>query len=137
MNWKKFWIGLVVVYLVGQVLSILIHAVWLGETYSSLSSVWRPEADLVSKQWIMMVTAAVFSFFFCYVFVRGREGKGVAEGVRYGVVIGLFVGIPQAYNFYALLPIPYSLALKWFLSGIVSTMILGAIFAAIYKPKSL
>jgi len=46
------------------------------------------------------------------------EGKGLAEGARYGVIIGLFFGISQAYDSYVIYPIPYSLALKWFLSGL-------------------
>ena len=135
MNWKRFWIGFLVVYVAYQVLGILTHEVWLGETYGSLAEVWRPETELVAKRWIFFVTSAVFTFFFCYIFVQGCERKGWAEGARYGAIIGLFYAIPQAYESYALLPIPYSLALKWFLSGLVGSIILGVVFAAVYRPE--
>ena len=133
-NWKKFWIAFIVVYIVNQVMSFLIHAVWLGETYGSLAEIWRPEAEMMSMQWIMFVTAAFFCFFFVYLWAKGCEGKGVAEGARYGVIIGLFVGVFSAYDWYVILPIPYSLALKWFLAGMVSMIILGIVAALVYKP---
>ncbi len=47
MNWKEFWIGCVVVYIVYQILGLLIHQVWLGETYASLAEVWQPETEPV------------------------------------------------------------------------------------------
>jgi len=133
-DWKKLWIAFVAVYVVGQILGYLIHQVWLGATYASLASVWRPEAEMMSRMWIMFVTSAFFSFFFCYVFARGYEGKGLAEGARYGVIIGLFFGISNAYDQYVVYPIPYSLALKWFLSGLAYCVVAGLVAAAAYKP---
>ena len=136
LNWKKLWITVAVIYVVNQVMGYLIHAVWLGETYASLAHIWRPEAEMMAKQWIMFVTAAVYCFFFVYLFAKGCEGKGVAEGVRFGAIIGLFVGVFSAYDWYVILPIPYSLALKWFLSGMVVTIIMGIVAALVYKPRS-
>jgi uncharacterized membrane protein len=133
-DWKKLLIAFVAVYVVGQILGYLIHQVWLAPTYASLASVWRPAADMGSKMWIMFVTSAVWSFFFCYVFARGYEGKGLAEGVRYGAIIGLFFGISQAYDSYVIYPIPYSLALKWFLSSLAFCVVTGVVAAALYKP---
>ncbi len=133
MNWKKLLMAFVGVYIVNQILTILVHAVWLGPTYGALAEVWRPEAELTAKSWIMFVTSAFFCFFFCYIYARGVEGKGIGEGVRYGAIIGLFVGVQQAYDWYAILPIPYSLAFKWFVSGMAVTIILGIVVAMIYK----
>jgi hypothetical protein len=131
-DWTKLLIAFVAVFVVSQVCNYLIHGQWLSATYQSLASVWRP--DMESKRWIMFVAGAVFAFFFCYVFARGYEGKGIAEGARYGAIIGLFFGVPQAYDSYVIYPIPYSLALKWFVSGLVVTVILGIVAAAVYKP---
>ncbi len=134
MNWKRLLISSIAVYVVAQILGFLIHQVWLAPTYGELASVWRPEADMMSKMWIMFVTSAVYCFFFCYIFARGYEGKGVMEGVRFGAVIGLFVGVFSAYDWYVILPIPYSLALKWFISGFVTSIVLGVVASLTYKP---
>ena len=133
-DWKKLLIAFVAVFVVGQVLGYMIHVVWLAPTYQSLASVWRPEADMQSKMWIMFVTGAFWSFFFVYVFSRGYEGMGLVEGARYGAIIGLFFGISQSYDSYVIYPIPYSLALKWFLSGLAYCVVLGIVAAALYKP---
>jgi len=43
----------------------------------------------------------------------------------------------MAYGTYAMIAIPYSLAVKWFLLGIVQYVIMGTVAAAVYgKPKS-
>ena len=133
-DWKKLLVAFVAVYVVGQVMGYLIHQVWLAETYGSLAAVWRPEAEMASKMWIMFVTAAVWSFFFCYVFARGYEGKGLAEGARYGAIIGLFFGISNSYDSYVIYPIPYSLALQWFVSTLGYCVVQGVVAAALYKP---
>jgi hypothetical protein len=133
-DWTKLLIAAVAVFVVGQVCNFLIHAQWLAPTYQALASVWRPQADMESRMWIMFVTGAVFAFFFSYVFARGYEGKGLAEGARYGAIIGLFFSLPQAYNSYVIYPIPYSLALKWFLSGVAVCTLMGIAAAAVYKP---
>lgn len=134
MNVKRFWIAAVAVYVVNQILGYLIHQVWLAPTYASLASIWRPQAEMESKMWIMFVTSAFFSVFFVYVFVRGYQNRGIAEGLRYGLVIGLLYSLPYAYDSYVIYPIPYYLALQWFLSGLVVCLILGVIAALIYKP---
>ncbi len=133
-DWKKLLLAVVAVYVAGWALNYLIHQVWLAETYASLASVWRPQAEMASKMWIMAVTGATWSFFFCYVFARGYEGKGLAEGVRYGAIIGLFFGISNSYDSYVIYPIPYSLALKWFLSSLAFCVVQGIVAAALYKP---
>lgn len=136
MNWKKLLICFVAVYIVSQILGYLVHQVWLAPTYQSLSDLWRPEAEMQSKMWIMFITAAVWAFFYCYIFARGYEGKGIGEGVRYGVIMGIFYALPQAYDSYVVYPIPYSLALNWFLAGVVVSIVCGIVLALLYKPAA-
>jgi hypothetical protein len=134
MNVKRFALACVAVYVVYQALSFIINMYVLGDTYQALSHVWRPEAEMMSKMWIMLVTNAIWSVMFCYIFVRGREGRGLFEGLRYGAMIGIFFSLTQSYELYVVLPIPYELALSWFLSGMAFSMGAGMIVAAIYKP---
>ena len=133
---KTFWIGFVVVYLVMQVLGYVIHEVMMGDTYEKLAAIFRPEAEMQSMMWIMMASGALMMLMFCYIFTRGHEGKGIAEGVRYGVLIGLLMAGPMAIDQYVIFPVPGSVAMIWLISSIASLTIAGAIFAAIYKPDS-
>ena len=134
MNVKRFVLACVGVYLVYQVLSFIINMFILGETYQALSHVWRPEAEMMSKMWILYLTSAVWTVLFCYIFTRGYENKGVMEGVRYGLMIGLFIGIPFSYESYAIYPITIGLAHAWVIATVVIGIACGAVLAAIYRP---
>jgi len=130
---KKVLIGFVVVFVAMEVLSFIVDGLILGATYESLKDVWRP--DMESKMWIYHIVMLVGAFFFSFVFSKGYEGKGIMEGVRYGFYIGVWMSIGMAYGTYAMIAIPYSLALQWFVYGIIQYMILGVLLALVFKKK--
>lgn len=131
MNVKRFiWAGLAV-FAAFEIIDMIVHGAILGKTYAALASVWRP--DMMSKMWIMHLGSLVLAFLFTYIFIRGYENKGLAEGVRYGVVIGLFSAIPYGFYSYAMYPLPLSLCLIWFGYGMIEFVICGMLAAAIYK----
>ena len=135
MNNKTFWIGWLVVYVIVQALGFLIHEVMMGDTYEALASVFRSEAQMQEMIPIMFLSAAVFLFIFCYVFTQGREGTGVMEGVRYGILMGVFLALPTSVDAYVIYPITSDVAVVWFISAVVSLAIAGAVFSVIYKPS--
>jgi len=134
MNVKRFVLACVGVYVVYQVLSFIINMFILGETYAALASVWRPEAEMMSKMWVMYLTSAVWTVLFCYIFIRGYENKGIMEGARYGLLIGLLIGIPFSYESWVVYPITIGLAHAWAIMSVVLSIACGATLAAIYKP---
>jgi hypothetical protein len=134
MNWKKLFIAFIVIFIVGQVLMLIIHGLILDPIYERLAELFRPEEDMMSKMWIGYVTSLIFSFFFVYIFARGYEGKGIMEGVRFGLIIGCFWTIPSVYGQYMVYELPYYLVLQWLLYDFATLVILGILAALIYKP---
>ncbi len=134
MNTKKWAIAALGVFIVDQLLDYIIHGVILMGTYEATASLWRP--DMESKMYIMWITGAVFAILFVYFYAKGYEGRGIIEGVRYGLWMGLFLAIPMAYNTYATISIPYSLAFQWFIYGVIQIVICGVVAAALYKPEA-
>jgi len=135
---KKVWMGFIAVYILLMAGNFLIHAVLLGPEYKASEWLWRPEAEFHGKFWIVWVTGLFFSYFFTFIFSKGYEAKGIAEGVRYGLYVSLMMLLPAAYNSYAVYKdYPYSLSLKWFLFGTIEYIILGVVLAMIFgmKPK--
>jgi len=136
---KKLWIGTVVVFLGMSVISFLVHGVILTSTYmlDPVKNLLRPEAEMMGMMWIYYVVYLIISFFFTLVFSKGYEGKGIVEGVRYGFYIGVMMATPMAYASYAMYPIPYSLALQWFIYTLIQYLILGVAVAGVFgkKPK--
>ena len=134
MNLKRYLTASLAVFVVSMALGYLIHGVILKPTYDSLKAIWRP--DMAAKMWIEWINAFLLAFLFTYVFTKGYEGKGIMEGVRFGLLMGLFVSIPVAYGTFMIIPIPFDLALQWFLYGTAQSMVFGAVAAAIYKPAT-
>ena len=133
---KTFWIGYAAVFVLLQVIGYLVHEVAMGDTYESLAAVFRPEEQMNEMMWIMMLSGVVVLFLFCYIFTKGREeGGGIMEGVRYGALMGVFLGLPTSVDAYVLYPLTQYVAAVWLVTTIVSFMIAGAVFAAIYKPS--
>jgi hypothetical protein len=132
---KRFWLGFAAIYVVTHVLGFLVHEVLLSGAYERLAQLWRPEEEMRGMMWIFYITSAVYLWVFCYIFTKGYENRGLMEGVRYGLLMGLFMSVPWAFDSFVIFPIPMSLALSWFVSGIVVFVILGVIFAAIYRPE--
>ena len=132
---KKLWIGFIAVFVAMMLTNFLIHQVVLGNLYRSpaMVNLMRPMAE--SMLWIHFVTAAVVAFFFVLIYSKGYEGKGMGEGIRFGFYVGMLMSIPMAYDTYAEMPIPYSLALQWFIYGLLQYIILGIVTAMVYGKK--
>ncbi|HUI30656.1 MAG TPA: hypothetical protein VLX91_10595 [Candidatus Acidoferrales bacterium] len=131
---KKVWLGFVAVFIVMEIIDFLVNGVILMSTLNSLQGVWR--SDMSSKMWIFHVINIFSAFFFTFIFSKGFEKKGIMEGVRYGFYIGVWMSVGMAYGTYAMIAIPYSLALQWFIYGVIEYIILGVVLALIFKEKS-
>jgi len=134
MNGKRFIAAGLVIFVVTQVMGYVIDNFILKSMYDSLKGLWRP--DMMSKIWVMYIMGLLFSLMFTYVFIKGREGKGIQEGVRYGIIIWLFVIVPMYHSMWVVFPIPYMLILKWTLYGLLTALIGGILAAVIYKPSA-
>ena len=112
---KKILIGWVAVFVAMMVMDFVIHGVILEKAYQETSALWRP--DMQSLMWVYYVIGLVGSFFFAFIFSKGYEGKGIAEGARYGLYIGIWMSMGMAYGTYGMVAIPYSMAIQWFFYG--------------------
>jgi len=129
---KKFWMAFIAVFITAEVLDFVLYSLVIGSAFSSLP-VWR--ADMRSLQWIYVVITLVGSFFFTFIFSKGYEGKGIAEGIRYGLYIGIWLSIGMAYGTYAMVNIPYGMTLEWFLLGVLTYIVMGIVASLVYGKK--
>lgn len=90
---------------------------------------------MMDKMWIYNLVTAIVSFFFVLIYSKGYEGKGIMEGVRYGLYVGVMLSVGMAYGSYAMIAIPYSLAMQWFLFGMVEYVVAGAVASLVYGKK--
>jgi hypothetical protein len=131
MNIKRFIVASIAVFIVIQAIDWLVHGVLLTNWYQEIKGLWRPE--MVDLMWVMILGSLFYSFMFVFIFTKGYEARGVVEGARYGLFIGLLVHVSGMLGQYAMYPIPFGLALIWLAYGIIETVIAGMITAVIYR----
>lgn len=119
------------VFVVWEIVDFLVHGVLLQPAYAFTPSLWRPQADI--KMGLMFLVVFVSAAAFVFLYHRLVREKGLANGIEYGVWFGLAVGISMGYGTYAVMPIPYTMALAWFLASIAHGVLGGAIVGGLVK----
>ena len=127
---KKVPIATALVFVTFAIFNFLVHGLILGPAYMGMESLWRPDYERL--MWVYHVINLVGAFFFVFVFSKGYEGKGTMEGVRYGLYMGIWMGIGYAYGTYAMIAIPYWMAATWFWTNILQYIIAGIVAAALF-----
>jgi hypothetical protein len=130
---KKVLIGFVVVFVLTFLLDYIVNMYVMMADYEATKQLWRAPEEM--KIGVIVVSQLFFAFFFTLIFSKGYEGKGIQEGVRYGVYVALMMAVPAAYMTYATMPVPYSLSLKWFLTALVQDMVYGIALALVFGKK--
>lgn len=133
MNVKRLLLAALAVFVSFQILDYVIHMIILSADYEAIASVWR--TNMMDMMWIMYISGIILSLLFVYIFTKGYQGKGIMEGIRYGLLIGVLMMVVGSLNQYVIYPVPIELAIKWIIFGLIEFMIAGIITALIYKPK--
>ena len=136
MNTGKYVMGSLVVFVYIFLAEFVFHGVIMQSFYTPHLHLLRPEAEMSAYMVWMTLGYLVQAFGFCFIFVKGYERKGIAEGFRYGLYIALAFAWPTALVDYAVFPYPGSWIIGWMTGYPIMMIIAGMIFAAIYKPKT-
>ncbi len=136
MNLKKGLVAMVGAFVVIFATEFVIHHVWLGPFYKAHAQWWRPEADMQSMMHLMLLAQLAMAMLLTIVYTKGYEtGKdGVAQGARFGLLIGLLLLLPNSLMYYCIYPYPMSLIVSWFVGGLIELTLAGAVIGMIYKP---
>ena len=134
MNWKQFIIAVIVGLVALGAMDFIVNVLLLGNAYAPLmGTVFRSEVDMNSKMWAMYLGEFIFVLLFVWVYTHGLKGKGIMEGLRYGLYIGLMLWVLSSLAMWAMFPVTAWLAWMWAIFGIIEMIILGLIVGAIYK----
>ena len=135
MNLKRFAIAVFAIFVFTAVFDFLIHGMLLQETYAATAGLWRSESEFENVMWLMTLTQLLFACGFAFLFTRNYEGKGVGEGLRYGLYIGFLFAIIDIQKF-VYTPVDFSLPLAWAVSSIVWGILAGIILSLLYKEEA-
>jgi hypothetical protein len=135
MNIKRLILAIVVAFVVLWGTDFLIHGIWMTPDYRATQSLWRPDADMKSYMGWMLGAQLLFAITFVLLWTRWAETARLGCAIGYGLLMGLFSGV-WAIIMYVVIPMPCSIACKWFFAGIAQTILLGIVTFYVYKPKA-
>lgn len=128
---KRVLAATAAIFLVWQALDFVIHGIILRNVYASMPNMWRPMAEI--KMPVMWIVGAIAAFCFAAVYGWLVRPKNVGVALRYGLLFGLGAGVSMGYGTYAVMPVPYSMALTWFLGTFVEALAAGALVGVIVR----
>ncbi len=133
MNVRRFVLGAIAVF--GYVFAYewLFHGVLLQEFYVANSDAWGMRAGVQGDLPWLILGQLIFAVLFAFVFVLGCESRGVAQGLRYGLLIGVLFVLANLVM-YAVQPIPGRLLFAWVVGGFVEAACAGVVMALVYRP---
>jgi hypothetical protein len=131
---KRLLIHSAVVFIVFSLYGFVVHGILLEDTYNELPGLWRPQAETEALLYWIFIAHALMAVPFAMIFAKGYENRGLGEGVRFGLLIGIFLGAGNLI-FYAIQPSTLNLTAITFLADIGMTVAAGLALAAVYKPE--
>lgn len=104
----------------------VIHTKILTDIYQQTTTLWRTPEDYQGHfawmTWGQFWLAAIFT----WIFAMGYEGKGIKEGMRFGLWIGLLM-VSTTFIHYAVMPLPQNLMFSWAFWGIAQSIGAGIV----------
>ena len=131
---KKFWISVVVMFVVSMALGFVVHGALLAPEYAKLPNLFRQGADAESHFVAMLLAHLFIAVGFTWIYLRGRENKPfVGQGLRYGLAVAVLTTIPTYLIYLAVQPMPEALVVKQIIFDTIAMMVMGVVVAWINK----
>ncbi len=135
-NWSKWLVASIAVFVVMFGFDFLVHGNLLKDLYAANSRLFLGMAESQARMAYMLAGQLSFAAAFVFLYSQGYSGKGsVAEGLRYGLYVGLLIGVPHSLGMYMWSLFPVSLLQAWAAACVVGSVIAGGVAGALYSHK--
>ncbi len=135
MNFARIALAAIVAWVVSIPVGYLVNEVILKGIYMANAGALRTEANLNAHLPYAFAFTLVGYFVFAYAYAKGYEGtSGLAEGIRFGVIVALLIDCLSINWWWATTPISYIMAGATMIDYVVEAALYGAIVGMIYKP---
>jgi len=128
---KRSFIAAVAVFIAWYAMDFVIHRRILAETYRETAELWRPQEEM--KYGLLLFVTLCNAVLFVGLYAWFVTAKSLQNGLFFGLLFGLTVGLGMGYGTFAVMPIPYFLALTWFLGTLAESVVAGLVVGAIVK----
>jgi cytochrome d ubiquinol oxidase subunit I len=115
----------------------LVYGVLLASSFAAYPAVYRTGDAGAAYLPAMFVGVFVGLLAAAYIYAKGYEGgSGLVEGIRFGLLLGVFVATVFSGVNYATLNVGLGLAIVTGAAGLVEWTLLGTIIGLIYRPAA-
>ncbi len=128
---KKFILAVIAIFILFSVLDYIMHGIILCQSYEATPTLWRPTAEMKMGlcQFVVLVGTIIFVWIYAGFFAK----RGVGTGIKYGLLYGIAAGLGMGFGSYAAMPIPYNVALTWFIGTVIKLVLAGLVLGAIIR----
>jgi hypothetical protein len=135
MNYARIVLAAVAATVVDAVYGFAVYGVLLAGEFARYPDVYRPNDVGMTYLPLMFVGVFIGMLVAAMIYAKGYEGGGgVAEGARFGLLLGVFVAAIFAGVNYATLNIGRRHSLEMAVAGLVEWTLAGIAIGLIYKP---
>ncbi len=136
MNAKRFLICLIAAFVTISATDYLIHQVILVPDYMATMSLWRTEETMNEHMSWIFIGELIVALGMTMLWLRGFAERATMNCVfGFGLSTGMLLSAYAA-MFYAVMPIPGLLCVKWALYGLLQTMLTSAVLYMLSRPKA-
>ena len=128
---KRVSAATALIFVAWQALDFIIHGVILRQAYAASPQLWRPMAEI--NMVLMWIVGAIAAFCFVGIYAWLIRPKNLGAALTYGLLSGVAAGVSMGYGSYAVLPIPYGMALTWFVGTLVEALVAGILVGLIVR----
>lgn len=135
MNIPRLFLAIVVGFVVIFGTDMLIHGKLMMADYQATQQLWRPESEM-NSHFAWMLTAQLLTVVtFMLLWTRWAATARLSCAIGFGLLMGMFSAV-WPIVLYVVVPMPPSIAIKWFIAGVVQCILLGLVAFFVYKPAA-
>lgn len=135
MNYGRYFLASFVVWVYFFAVEFVFHGLILTGQYEGMKHVMRSEAEAGGFFIWVVIAYLILALGLCKIFAVGYQNRGVPEGLRFGLLIGITFGISHALINHAVFPFPSNLTFATIVGYIVEMILAGILISLLYKPK--
>ena len=137
MDYKRIALAAVVAWVVDSAYGVIVWMKLLGGEFAKYPALFRPEADMNAHMPLAFAGSLLAMFALAAIYAKGYEGgKGVVEGIRFGLLMALFTLGFVSIGLYASFNLGRRIAVMASAASFLEMIIVGAVIGLMYKPAT-
>lgn len=131
----RFWISVVVTFVLALVIGFVVHGMLLHSDYASLPNLLRAEADAQGYFPWMILADLLIGFGYTWIYLKGRDTSkpALGQGLRFGAALAVAFMIPNYLIYYAVQPWPAAIVVKQIVFDSIGRLVIGVVVALIHQ----